>query len=360
MFGWFMSIIFYPSLGGILAWVAGRFTVEMFGWDVNPLFSAQTYVLALFYLVLIFSMNALSPKLAGKFHVSTTFIKLVPLIGMGVVGTTVGMFNGVTVENLRSDYVYNVVPYPFLSALIATVFAYVGWDSVLSLNSEIKNSKRNLPIALIVGMCIIMTIYVLYTVGLFGSVALPDLSVRGGVLNAFQGVFGSAAGAGLFAFIVVSTLGALNGITVAGQRAFYITAVRGRGLNPKVFSQVDPITNASNNSAILFVLIASVWAVVNAGNFAGWYGGLNFDIMGFVPITFQTMLVPVYVWVIFREKDLGVFNRFIAPLIAAGGSLFLVYAIVTRDGMRVLWYLGVFAVIMAVGAIFAAQKPKNL
>ena len=28
LFGWFMSVIFYPSMGGILAWVAGRFTVR--------------------------------------------------------------------------------------------------------------------------------------------------------------------------------------------------------------------------------------------------------------------------------------------------------------------------------------------
>lgn len=356
LFGWFMAVIFYPSMSGILAWVAGRFTVVLFGWEVNEFFSAQTYMLALFYLMLIFSINALSPKLSGKFQVSTTFIKLVPLVSIGIAGTIVGILRGTTAANIASPYVFNPTSNPFFSALVATAFAYLGWDSILALNSEIKNSKRNLPIALVSGMVIIVSVYVLYTFGIFSSAPLPDLIPGVGVLNAFQGVFGGAAGSALYAFIVVSCLGALNGLTMGGQRAFYSLAARGKGFKPQLFSQIDPVTNASNNSAIIFVLLVSMWIIAHGGNFAGWYGDFNFDLMGFVPISFQTLLIPVYFWVIIKQKDFNFFNRFIAPGAAILGSLFLVYAIILRDGVRVLWYLGIFGIIMAIGAIALFRK----
>ena len=125
MFGWFVATIFYPSLGGILAWVSARFTVILFGWEANPEFSGQTYMLALFYLIVIYSINALSPKLSGKFQVSTTFIKVIPLVAMGIVGTTAGIINGTTIANLGTDFVPEVVGNPFFIALVATVFAMV-------------------------------------------------------------------------------------------------------------------------------------------------------------------------------------------------------------------------------------------
>jgi len=276
---------------------------------------------------------------------------------MGVIGTIGGIANGTTGANFYTTYV-SAVANPFLVALVATYFAYMGWDTILSINSEVENSKRNLPIALIAGMLIIMTVYVAYYIGIFSAAPLPELVDGGGVLAAFGGVFGGAAGSALFAFIVVSCLGALNGLVLAGQRSFYTMAVRGRGFAPKLFSQVDPVTNASNNSAIIFVLFVAAWMVVNGGNFAGWYGDFNFDMMGFIPITFQTLLIPVYFWVIFKERDLGVFNRFIAPLFAIGGSAFLVYAIVRNHGGRVLWYLLIFAVIMGIGAVVMLRRPK--
>ena len=44
-------------------------------------------------LITIFALNTLAPKLAGKFQVSATFIKLIPLFLMAIVGTIKGLSN---------------------------------------------------------------------------------------------------------------------------------------------------------------------------------------------------------------------------------------------------------------------------
>lgn len=80
--GWFMAVIYYPTLTSVLAWVSARYTCVLLGWDIV---GSEAMALSGFYLMSIFAMNALSPKLAGKFQVSTTAIKLIPLALMAVV-----------------------------------------------------------------------------------------------------------------------------------------------------------------------------------------------------------------------------------------------------------------------------------
>ena len=97
MMGWFVSTIYYPAMTSVLAWVSARYTLVLF--DANAdITSGLCIALGAFYLVLSYTLNVLSPKLAGKFQVSATVIKLIPLAVMVVVGTIVGLVNGQTVE----------------------------------------------------------------------------------------------------------------------------------------------------------------------------------------------------------------------------------------------------------------------
>ncbi|MEG1584815.1 MAG: amino acid permease, partial [Anaerovorax sp.] len=92
--GWFMAIIYYPTLTSVLSWVSARYTAVMFGWDIT---GGQCMTIAAFFLIASFALNTLAPVLAGKFQVTTTAIKLIPLLLMAVVGTIVGLKNGMTV-----------------------------------------------------------------------------------------------------------------------------------------------------------------------------------------------------------------------------------------------------------------------
>ena len=45
------------------------------------------------YLCLVFTLNALSPYLSGKLQVSTTIIKMIPILAMAIIGSLIGLFN---------------------------------------------------------------------------------------------------------------------------------------------------------------------------------------------------------------------------------------------------------------------------
>ena len=110
--GWFMSMIYYPAMTSVLAWVSARYTLVLFGYIEAPLFaiapdslasslnSPECITLALFYLLFVYFLNTIAPKLAGKFQISSTVIKLVPITLIAVVGIVFGLFNG----NLAANF----------------------------------------------------------------------------------------------------------------------------------------------------------------------------------------------------------------------------------------------------------------
>ena len=87
--GWFMTVIYNPTITSVLAWVSARYTCVLLGWDIT---GGSCMTIACFYLIGSYALNALSPVIAGKFQVSTTIVKLVPLMLMAVVGTIAGLF----------------------------------------------------------------------------------------------------------------------------------------------------------------------------------------------------------------------------------------------------------------------------
>ena len=375
LFGWFLATIFFPSLTGILALVSARFTVILFDMAENAWFSGYTYLIALFYLIAVYSMTTLAPKLAQRFHISCTFLKVVPLILMAVVGTIAGLMNGTTVANLQMEYAPIMpVSNPFFVALIATIFAYIGWEAVMNIAGEVKNPKRNLPLAVVGGMFVIMTIYTLFFVGIFsatnvGALADGSLAQNEIVSSAFTGLFGQVGGTGLFVFIIISCLGTLNGLMIGGQKTFYALASRKSGFNPDLFSQVDDITNMPNNSANLFLFTIAVWMLLFGANFAGWYGEFwsnisggavaTFDIAGLVPITLNGFLIPVLIMTIVKQVDFGWFNRFAAPIAALAGACFLVYAVWYTQRWAAIFYLVCFAIVMGIGMIKYRKKQDE-
>ena len=112
--GWFVATIYYPAMTSVLCWVTARYTLE-FIVSVNPDFhliipaaeggciiGPECIALSLFIMCFGFAVNALSPKLAGKFQTSTTVIKLIPLGLMAVVGIIYGLANGMLAQNFQT------------------------------------------------------------------------------------------------------------------------------------------------------------------------------------------------------------------------------------------------------------------
>ena len=355
--GWFMTMIYYPTLTSVLAWVSARYTAVLFGWDIT---GGQCMTIAGFYLIASYALNALSPVLAGKFQVTTTAIKMIPLALMAVVGTVVGLGNGMTVRNFTAVVTEVNTSTALFTAVVATAFAYEGWIIATSINAELHDSKKNLPKALVGGTFIVMATYILYYVGLAGAVTNETMMANGqeSAKLAFETIFGTFAGTLIFVFVIISCLGTLNGLMLACTRGMYSLAARGEGVRPDIYRQIDPITNMPTNSSIFGVLLAGFWLLYfyGANLTAPWFGFFCFDSSELPIVTIYASYIPIFLMMMKKEADLPTFKRVIMPTIATLGCIFMIIAAIFSHRMAVVAYLAIFAVIMAVGVYFKTRK----
>ena len=368
--GWFMSVIYYPAMTAVLAWVSARYTLVACGYIEAPLAflpdgnstlnSPECITLALFYLILAFFVNTIAPGLAGKFQISSTIIKLVPIVFIAIVGTVIGLANGKLVENFNLAYelgTSNSDGVGLFPAICSTIFAYEGWIVATSINSEMKDSKKNLPIALCVGTLIIVAAYTLYNLGILGLAGIGDVTANGTTI-AFK-FFGDTVAVIINILVIISCLGTLNGLMLGGVRGIYSLSARGEGFAPATFAQVDKKTSIPHNSAIFSLMMCAVWFVyfvlLGAGLFDfGTVSKYAFDSSELPIITLYALYIPILFAMMIKEKELNLFKRFVLPILSIIGIGVIIYASITKHKMGNVWYLIVFAAIMLIG--FAVTK----
>lgn len=375
---WFMVNVYYPAMTSVLSWVSARYFGVLFGWEIT---GPRVMVFSAFFLILSYMINALSPKLAGKFQVSATIIKLIPIFLMAIIGSVVGLLNGTLGGNFSNTVTETIggAEGGLFKALIATVFAYEGWIVATSINAELKNPKKNLPIALIIGSFIVVAAYILYYIGVAGGASISVL-IEDGASKAFSNIFGGIGGTLLNICIVISCLGTLNGLMVATTRGMYAIAERGYGPKPQMFAQIDNATNMTSNSSVWGLFVCALWLVyfygANLSSDGGWFGLFNFDSSELPIVTIYALYIPMFIMWMKNEKKLGFIKRFILPIFSILVCAFMIFAAIYAHGITpylvakeqgkflfpVLFYLIVFAVIMFVGVFFSPafkEKHKN-
>jgi len=372
--GWYLSCIYYPTLTAVLSWVSAKYTLIIFG--VKDASGGLCMTLAGLYMCLAFAVNTLSPVIAGKVQVSTTVIKLIPLVFMATIGTVLGLINGNTAEAFVSGMNENASFESVFAAVTAASFAYEGWILATAINAELKNANRNLPIALSIGAVIIISVYIAYFIGLVGDASVEVLRAEGAAA-AFRNIFGKVGGNILNSFIAISCLGTLNGNMLACTRGFYSLAVRGEGPAPKIFSRIDRITKMPVNSAVIALFISSLWlfffygAKLSDRNFLGVFA---FDSSELPVISIYGFYIPIFIVFALKNDKKHIFKNKVMPVLAAVSSLFMVFAAFYAHGVvpfkqaaekgefsfPALFYLIFFAAIMLIGYLLRGGiKPVH-
>ena len=357
--GWFISVIYYPIIGSTLAWVSANYTCSLF----NISNANVRLLLTASYLIASFALNIISPKISGKFQVSTTVIKLIPLAAMAIVGTVIGLINGQTMENLTNETVAMATNGgSFFGAIVAFAFAYEGWIIATSLNAELHEAKKNLPKALVIGTLIVITVYVTYFIGIASVLSVEEIMAAGDTLPkiAFPKLFGGneVFGTIVYVFIIISCLGTMNGIMIGTSRGLYALAVRNQGPAPKKLARVHEKSNMPITSAVIGLCITAVWMLQ-------WEFGL---IRGMLPeiisfendelpiITLYAFYIPIFINMMRNFKELHPVKRFVLPTLSILSCLFMIFCAFYAYKVQAFYYLFVFTVIMLVGLMFYRDK----
>jgi APA family basic amino acid/polyamine antiporter len=338
---WFMTFIYYPTLVAVLAWVSANYSTNLLGLEHG------VWVVSVIYMVLFFLLNIYSPVLAGKWQVSATVIKLIPLALVAIVGLFSGLANGQTVSSFANAAQTVSSGGGLAVATLATAFAYEGWIIATSINAELKDAKRTLPKALFFGSAAVVIIYMLYYLGISGVLSNDQVIAAGdgAPVQVISIIFGKMGGTLLTVFVIISCLGTLNGLIMGCSRGMYSIASRGLGPKADFFGTVDAKTNSTKNSALLGFVFSLFWLLVWYGNFAGWFG--KFMDISELPIAFLYVIyISLYIWVIRKFKGLGPFSRYVAPFLSGVGSLYIIWGAIQKD-MFLHFFLLTLAIVIA-------------
>jgi len=373
--GWFFAVMYQPAGYAIIAWITSGFTATLAGMDSgNEVYLPFRFFISAFFMVMAFCVNYLAPKIPVKFNVATTIIRMIPLVLMGTVGVVIGLIiggNGINdnfipdYSSLRSDLV--PVNVSLFAAISATAFAFNGWQAALAFNSEVKNSKKKFPVALLTGFFLVTIIYILYFIGVV--VASPDggaLIMQGGgehfaqgTHNAFANVFGQWASNVLIGFMIISGLGILNACCLGMSRAMYSLGRRKLGPMSTRMGELDKRTNVPNNSMVIAVGISFLWLFVifaNTNWFAGWFGSFRFSLPDFYNFSFFALLVPLFLCSLFKHSQLHWFKRFIAPIMATAGAGFMYSTYWIGSWIHGVVYTGLFVFLAVMGFLLHGKR----
>lgn len=357
-FGWFQTFIYYPTITAVVSWVAGIYTCLLFGID-NTI--ENQIGIGFAYLVLFFIINIVSVKFGGYMQNLSTSIKLVPLIGIALVSifwnsNIPSIPEGVTLVTSRE------VGIGWLAALAPVAYSFDGWVAVTSITSEVKNPKKNMTLALIIGPIVVLTVYVMYFLGL-NKMLGPEyiMSVGDGAVNMVgEMLLGGYGNRIILTLIIIAVLGVVNGIVLAGLRMPQALASKGMLPFSNKVEVIQPKINLSIWSCVISFAITTFWML--AHYFTQKWNLLSGGDISEISIVFSyTSYLILYVRIMKMKKENSIISNFkgiICPIFAVLGSLIILVGGFLSNPVYVTFFLLFCLAVCVIGYWYYKNKAN--
>lgn len=358
--GWFHTWVYLPTIAVIVSWVSGIYTIQLLG--LSDSLELQV-LLGFIYMTFFFSMNYLSYKIGGRFQNITTVMKLLPLLGIGLLGLFWSSPAPALPAGVEAIAPSNV-GWTWLAALTPTAFAFDGWIVSTTITPEVKNAKRNMPIALIVGPLIVLAVYLIYFLGMVAIVGEEYIlsAGDGAVSQMGNAIFGSVGEQVLLFFVLVSILGVLNGVTLGFIRLPQALAAKNMLPKSDKLIHINDKRQLSSGSALLAYGVSVVWMLLH---YITQYTGIlgNGDVNEIAVVFSYVTYIVLYLRVIKLKKEGIIKNRFlgyIAPVFAIFGSLIILVGGVFSNPFYMPFFLLISFLVCLLGYRYFQRKEAQI
>jgi amino acid transporter len=174
-------------------------------------------------IVLLAAIHYVGVKYGAASIYLFTLGKLVPLIGFIILALVVWKTNPIP-----GSFTLPGGDVKWSEAALFMLFAYAGFENLGVPAGEYKNPRRDLPLALLVGIGIIAAIYALVQLGAMS--ALPDLSAsQTPIASAAAAIIGPAGAVIVTIGALLSMAGTNSGTMLEGSRMLYALSLGRRG-----------------------------------------------------------------------------------------------------------------------------------
>lgn len=342
LFAWAQLTVIRPGSIGAVAFVFASYGVRVFGLDgANAAWLAAA---AVFALTLINVLGVHFGKTTQNLLTIAKVLGLAAIIAAGLAWQTPPPPDAP--GGLAALAHLALEPGWFATAMILVLWTYAGWHEAGYVAAEVKDPQRNIPRALILGTVAVTLIYLLFNLALWNSLGLKGAQAESAVSDVIANVVPNYGGELLSILVMVSALGALNGMIFTTARIYAEFGVDHRLFQPlahwsrRMGTPVRALLLQGGISLVLIAGIELVWnardgfdAMVNLTAAVFWcffaLTGIALFILRFrepdQPRPFRT---PLYPWL---------------PIVFCGCCLYMAYGAVRYKPELSLLSLGVLA-----------------
>lgn len=260
-----------------------RAYIRIAGWTLHGADIAAVTAIALLTIINVFGVRraAVLQNIATflKFAAIAAFVGLGFIIGKGSWG------------NFTTPAPANAAISPFAAfgvALIAVFWAYDGWVYITWVAGEVKDPRKNVPRALIIGVLLVGAIYIaLNAVYVY---ALPISRIAGETTIAQAAavkLFSPAAAKWLAAMIAVSCFGALTSAILCYARVYYAMAMDG------AFFRRMAYVHPRHRTPSFSLIVQGIWSAVLA--LSGTYDQLFTYVVFMMVLSYAATVVGLFV-----------------------------------------------------------------
>lgn len=251
LWGWTMFFVMHAGILAAIAVVLARYAGYFLGFG-----DTGVRLLAMAAILFVSFIQYLGVKPGSAVQVTLTAAKVCAIALLCAVIFTLGKtaHHGVAVSADQPVHFAS-----FGLAVAAGLFAFGGWHMVSYSAGETRNPERTIPRALIFGVFIVTACYTLLNAAYLYVMPLGAVATSTRVAaEAMERVLGPTGGKAITLVIIVSALGSLNGIALAGPRVYY--AMAQDGLAFRWMGALHP----KRRTPYLAIAAQAVWACILA------------------------------------------------------------------------------------------------
>jgi basic amino acid/polyamine antiporter, APA family len=224
LFGWSLFMIVGTGAIAALAFVFAQSVNELYP---LPFGSWGIKLLAVLAIFLLSWLNCLGIKKGGVLSNVVTSAKIGGMLALIVAGLFYhGRSEGHVDAGAGTVQLQGAALFSgLLGAMLSALWAYDGWANITFVTGEIKDPRRNVPYAIIGGVGIAMTLYVLLNYSYMRVLSLSELSHLGvnriAAAEVARALMGKTGAVVIALLIMTCTFGALNGCILSYPRVYF-------------------------------------------------------------------------------------------------------------------------------------------
>ena len=216
-----VCVAFAKFFGIVVPFVSSSNLLFQFG----PLHFSTQQLFAILTVILLSYINSKGVRYGVLTQNLFTVTKVLSLAGLVVVGLLFGFNAHVLQANFHMPVVFSFNTINVMAvAIVGALFASITWNNITFIAGEVKNPQRNIPKALIYGVALVVSLYLLLNLIYLGVLPLdaiqnaPQDIVAARTVSEIFGTIGKDITA---VIIMISAFGCANGMILTGSRVYY-------------------------------------------------------------------------------------------------------------------------------------------